>query len=104
MPNTPWGRWASVLGVAAVAAGVLLIILRATGQEPGETVLSNPVLGIPGLLMIASGVGSLMVGLVGITFRKERSVLAFLVTGLVALLALLVGIDMVVESTTMPPR
>lgn len=51
-----------------------------SGQKGGDTIFSNLLLGIPGLLVAISGVAAFFTGIISIVKGKERSVLVFVST------------------------
>jgi len=55
-------------------------VLRAFGQQGGETFFSNPLFSIPALLTLVSGVLAFVFGLYSIIKQKERSPLVFVAT------------------------
>lgn len=89
-PTTAWGRSAVGFAAAFVVLMAAFLILVASGQRGGATLSSNLTLAIPGLLAAASGVVALVTGLIGIFFRHERSMLAFVATVIGALVTVFV--------------
>jgi hypothetical protein len=78
MPKTLLGKWSVWLIAALVVFLIIFQFLLASGQQGGETFFSNLILAVPVMLAGLSGVASLVVGLVGIIWSRERAVLVFL--------------------------
>lgn len=80
MPRTRPGRWSVGLAGAFFAGLFLLRLLVALGQEGGKGFFSNIPLALAGISAAAAGVATLVVGVVAIVRRRERSPLVFLAT------------------------
>ena len=77
-PKTPLGKWSVWLIVAFVLLIVVFQLLVSSGQRGGDTFLDNMLLTIPMFLAGICGISSLVIGLIGITISKDRSILVFL--------------------------
>lgn len=87
MPKTKLGRWSVWFAVAVVLLIIVAPTLDSTlytGAVAGDTILQDlqrrPLLAIPMLLAMLSGVSAFIVGLVAIIRDRERSWLTFLST------------------------
>lgn len=95
MPKTKLGKWSVGLGVALIALMFVGPTLDATlykGVTAGNNILEDlsnrPLLAIPMLLAMLSGIMAFVTGLIALIKYKERAVLVYLSTGLGALLPL----------------
>jgi len=92
LPKTTLGKWSAVCIAAFIVLLLVARILVASGQEGGETIFSNLVIGIPMALACLSGVMAFLLGVFGIIAAKERSIIVFACTFIGFLvLALILG-------------
>jgi len=80
LPNHILGRWSVGMIIYFFLMLGLLMGMISSGQKGGDTIFSNLVLGIPGLLAAISGVAAFFTGIISIVKGKERSVLVFVAT------------------------
>lgn len=75
MPQSRWGWWS----VGLAAAFIFFLTLAQLAVAFGQTG-NSPMIVVPFGLALISGTAGLSVGIVGIIWRKERSILVFLST------------------------
>ena len=78
MPKTKFGKWSLVCIGLFFFFFLFVQVLRAFGQEAGDTFFNNPLFSIPALLTLVSGVLAFVFGLYSIIKQKERSTLVFI--------------------------
>lgn len=84
LPFTSWGRWAGGFGVGLIALVGAFVLLIPFGPASAIAQVAVAVVGILAALCAAA---ALLTGLFAILFRHERSLAAFIATG-IGLLAL----------------
>jgi len=91
LPKTILGKWSVGLAISFILFFALLAIFAATGQEGGNTFLSNLFLAIPGTLAVVSAVATFFTGIVSVIFMKERAVFVFvaMIIGLLVIVFIL---------------
>ena len=94
-PTTNWGRVAAGLFAGFAVFFLAFIVLAATGQRGGDTLLDNLWLTIPGLLGGVCAAASLVAGGIGIAFRQERSPVVIVTTAVGLLATLFVTAELV---------
>ena len=89
-----------ILGKMSVGLIILFILMLgllmgmiSSGQKGGDTIFSNLLLGIPGLLAAISGVAAFFTGIISIVKGKERSVLVFVSTAVGFLILLFLAAE-----------
>lgn len=95
LPVTAWGRWAGGFGIALIAVIVVFALLIPFG--PGNAVISKVAVPAVGILAATCATAAVFSGLISIVFRHERSVAAFVATGIG-----LLGLVPVVGELTVP--
>jgi len=80
MPKTILGKWSVRLIIVFFLLFETHRLLVISGQRGGATFFSNPLLAIPGLLMVISGIAAFFAGMTTIIKNKERAVLVFIAT------------------------
>ena len=80
MPKTGAGKWSVRMGGLFLLFFLVFLFLGISGQQGGDTLSDNLVLAIPGLLSDLCAILGFFIGVFAIGWRKERSVLVFLVT------------------------
>lgn len=92
LPETTQGKWSIIMMISSLFLFILGSILPwKEGYSGFEIIIQNPVQGILTVLMFAVGIATLLLALISIIKKKERSILVFLAifAGLYSLLGLL---------------
>jgi hypothetical protein len=77
-PITSTGWWALRLTLGFVLFLALFFVLVSLGMRGGETFFSNPWLTITMLIAVSSAIAGGVFALIGIGWKKERSILVFI--------------------------
>ena len=80
LPKTRLGKLSTGFIVTFLVLLATFFILVATGQRGGDTFFSNLALSIPMLIAGISGILAFFTGIVGIIFKKDRSLLVIFAT------------------------
>ncbi|MFH1181378.1 MAG: hypothetical protein V1702_00295 [Candidatus Woesearchaeota archaeon] len=89
LPKTRLGKWSACLLLAFLLLIGVVALVVALGQRGPEF---NPIIGVPMILAMVSGVSAFFTGIISIIKYKERAVIVF-ITSLIGLylLFMLVG-------------
>jgi len=92
-PATRTGRWSVWLLVAFAAGFAALMTAIAAGEKGGDTIADNWLLGGPGLVAAAGGIGAFFAGIVAILRYGERSPSVTLAAAVAAVVTLWIALE-----------
>lgn len=78
MPKSKLGKWTVGLIFTFFIAFSFLMLMAFSGQEGGDTIFDNLLLGIPGIIAALSGILAFVTAVISIFKYKDRSVLVIL--------------------------
>lgn len=98
LPITKLGKLASLCmaSFAVLFLFVSVVVVGILGQQGGQTFADNLYISVPMLSALVLAIAALVLGIISVTFRKERALMVFVIIGLGLLIATFVIGELVV--------